>query len=145
MDVVTLGAGLSQPLLQDSLSPGGSEGASRPLGANPSASASRTPQLQTAALADRVELSGDSLLYYASQEISFQNSTLQVRPDGTYFYRQVSLEARQDILLALNFGPGGTANIDLEAVQAQLEEIIRDLQEGFQDSLRGLVGSLQAQ
>jgi len=145
MDVVTLGSGLSQPLLQDSLSPGGSKRAGqRRAVAELSSPASRPPQLQAAAITDRVELSGDSLLYYASQEISFQSSTLQVRPDGTYFYRQVSLEARQDILLALNFGPGGAANIDLEAVQTQLEEMIRDLQEGFQDSLRGLVQSLQA-
>ncbi len=145
MDVVALGAGLPEPFYQNSpLQEGSVRAGGRGTNGDLVPSADASLELPTSSVRDRLELSGDSLLYYSSQEFAFRDSALQVRSDGTYFYRQVSLEARQDILVTLNLGPGGAANIDLEAVQAQLEGIVRELQEGFQDSLRGLVESLRS-
>jgi hypothetical protein len=96
-------------------------------------------------LQDKVEISGGSLIYRASQELSYQKSSLVVRSDGTYAYRQTTLEARQDIAIALSFNSGSANSIDLDAVTAQLEGIVEDMQQGFRDSLQGLVQSLRGQ
>jgi hypothetical protein len=93
---------------------------------------------------DRVELSKSGLLYYSSQQISYQNQALVKRADGSYFYRETSLEARQDITISINLQGIDPAGIDLEEVADQLEQIIRDLQEGFRNSLDKMIEDLRS-
>lgn len=144
MDVTLSGSALSGALSQ-SLS--GSSLQNRP-DAAPSGPAARSPQndlgLLPAQSGDRLELTGSSLVYYASQEYSIQESGIRVRPDGTYSVRQWSVEARQEILISLNFSGGSAANVNLDAVRGQLEQIIEDLQRGFRDSIQSLVNSLRS-
>lgn len=144
MDVTLSGSALSGALSQ-SLS--GSSLQNRP-DAAPSGPAARSPQndlgLLPAQSGDRLELTGSSLVYYASQEYSIQESGIRVRPDGTYSVRQWSVEARQEILISLNFSGGSAANVNLDAVREQLEQIIEDLQRGFRDSIQSLVNSLRS-
>lgn len=73
-----------------------------------------------------------------------QESGILVRPDGTYSVRQWSVEARQDILISMNFSGASSQTIDLDAVQGRLEQIVEDLQQGFRDSLQSLVNSLRS-
>jgi len=144
MDVTLTGSALSGALSQ-SLS--GSFLQNRPNAAS-SGEAAQLAQdssgLVPATVGDRLELTGSGLLYYASQEYSMQESGILVRPDGTYSVRQWSVEARQDILISMNFSGASSQTIDLDAVQGRLEQIVEDLQQGFRDSLQSLVNSLRS-
>jgi hypothetical protein len=95
MDVTLTGSALSGALSQ-SLS--GSFLQNRPNAAS-GGGAARLAQdssgLVPASASDRLELTGNGLLYYASQEYSMQESGILVRPDGTYSVRQWSVEARR--------------------------------------------------
>jgi len=144
MDVTLTGSALSGALSQ-SLS--GSSLQNRPNAAS-SGGAARlaldSSGLVPATVGDRLELTGNSLVYYASQEYSMQESGILVRPDGTYSVRQWSVEARQDILISMNLSGASSQTIDLDAVQGRLEQIVEDLQQGFRDSLQSLVNSLRS-
>ena len=138
MEVNLLGSALTDQLFQELPQPGQRTERTQAL------DLSRPREILSPLGEDRVELTGSGLIYTASQSYSYQNSMLEMRSDGTYFYRQVQLEASQDIRIALDFGEGGLANIDLEAVTAQMEQIVQDMQEGFLDSLQGFVQSLKS-
>jgi len=138
MEVNLLGSALTDQLFQELPQPGQRTERTQAL------DLSRPREILSPLGEDRVELTGSGLIYTASQSYSYQNSMLEMRSDGTYFYRQVQLEASQDIRIALDFGEGGLANIDLEAVTAQMEQIVQDMQEGFLDSLQGFVQSLRS-
>ncbi len=144
MDVTLTGSALSGALSQ-SLS--GSFLQNRPNAASSGGAAQLAQDssgLVPATVGDRLELTGSGLLYYASQEYSMQESGILVRPDGTYSVRQWSVEARQDILISMNFSGASSQTIDLDAVQGRLEQIVEDLQQGFRDSLQSLVNSLRS-
>ena len=144
MDVIPAGSRTVSPLIQGFSESGRSD---QPTSSSQERTAALSSEQGKRELlsSDRVEIRGNQLLYYASQEIDFQETGLRVLANGNYSYRQISLEARQDILIGLDLGTEGAAGVDLEEVTGQLRQIVEDLQQGFRESLQQMLQSLRSQ